>query len=115
VFKNNLDRPASVHAHGVFYAKNGEGAPYQDGTGGADKADDAVAPGTTHTYTWQVPERAGPGPMDPSSILWMYHSHVDEVRDIYSGLQGPIVVTRRGMTRPDGTPPTSTAWWRCSR
>jgi manganese oxidase len=104
VFKNNLDRPASVHAHGVFYAKNAEGAPYQDGTSGADKADDAVPPGRTHTYTWQVPERAGPGPMDPSSIMWMYHSHVDEVRDTASGLQGPIVVTRRGMARPDGSP-----------
>jgi manganese oxidase len=77
VFKNNLDRPGSVHAHGVFYGKDSEGAPYQDGTGGADKADDAVPPGETHTYTWQVPERAGPGPMDPSSIMWMYHSHVD--------------------------------------
>jgi FtsP/CotA-like multicopper oxidase with cupredoxin domain len=104
VFKNNLDRPASVHAHGVFYAKDSEGAPYQDGTGGADEADDAVPAGKTHTYTWQVPERAGPGPMDPSSIMWMYHSHVDEVRDTYSGLQGPIVVTRRGMARPDGSP-----------
>ncbi len=104
VFKNNLDRPASVHAHGVFYAKDSEGAPYQDGTSGADQADDAVAPGKTHTYSWQVPERAGPGPMDPNSIMWMYHSHVDEVRDSSSGLQGPIVVTRRGMARPDGTP-----------
>jgi FtsP/CotA-like multicopper oxidase with cupredoxin domain len=104
VFKNNLDRPASVHAHGVFYTKDSEGAPYQDGTSGADKADDAVPPGKTHTYTWQVPERAGPGPMDPSSIMWMYHSHVDEVRDTSSGLHSPIVVTRRGMTRPDGSP-----------
>jgi FtsP/CotA-like multicopper oxidase with cupredoxin domain len=104
VFKNNLDRPASVHAHGVFYAKDAEGAPYHDGIGGADKADDAVAPGKTHTYTWQVPERAGPGPMDPSSIMWMYHSHVGEVRDSSSGLQGPIVVTRRGMAQPDGSP-----------
>jgi hypothetical protein len=63
-----------------------------------------VPPGKTHTYTWQVPERAGPGPMDPSSIMWMYHSHVDEVRDTSSGLQGPIVVTRQGMARPDGSP-----------
>ena len=29
---------------------------------GAEKADDAVPPGGTHTYTWEVPERAGPGP-----------------------------------------------------
>jgi FtsP/CotA-like multicopper oxidase with cupredoxin domain len=29
---------------------------------------------------------------------------VDEVRDTSSGLQGPIVVTRRGMARPDWSP-----------
>jgi manganese oxidase len=51
-----------------------------------------------------VPARAGPGPMDGSSVLWMYHSHVDEVRDINSGLLGPLIVTARGMARPDGSP-----------
>ena len=35
-------------------------------------------PASTYTYTWKVPERAGPGPMDGSSMMWMYHSHVDE-------------------------------------
>ena len=34
----------------------------------------------------------------------MYHSHVDEVADTYAGLMGPIIVTRRGMARPDGSP-----------
>jgi hypothetical protein len=42
--------------------------------------------------------------MDPSSIMWMYHSHVDEPRDTNAGLIGPIVVTRRGMAKADGTP-----------
>lgn len=32
VFKNNTSIPASIHPHGVFYQKNAEGAPYQDGT-----------------------------------------------------------------------------------
>jgi hypothetical protein len=36
--------------------------------------------------------------------MWMYHSHGNEVRGTYSGLQGPIVVTRRGMARPAGSP-----------
>ena len=64
-----------MHPHGVFYDKDSEGASYDDGTSGADKEDDAVPPGKTHTYTWKVPERAGPGPNDPSSIVWLYHSH----------------------------------------
>jgi FtsP/CotA-like multicopper oxidase with cupredoxin domain len=96
VFRNNTDFPASVHPHGVFYAKNAEGAPYADVTAGADKADDAVPPGATYTYTWQVPERAGPGPMDGSSVLWMYHSHTDEIKDTNSGLIGPMVITAAG-------------------
>ena len=104
VFKNMASFPASMHPHGVLYTKSSEGAPYNDGTSGADKADDAVPPGGTHTYTWQVPERAGPGPMDGSSILWMYHSHPNEPADTNSGLVGPLIVTRKGSANPDGSP-----------
>src|SRR5581483_3540969 len=75
-----------------------------DGTSGASKSDDAVPSGGTHTYTWEVPERAGPGPGDPSSVLWMYHSHTDEVADSYGGLIGPMIVTARGQAKPDGSP-----------
>jgi manganese oxidase len=104
VFRNGCRFAASVHPHGVFYAKNSEGAPYADGTTGGDKADDAVPPGGRRTYTWEVPERAGPGPGDGSSVMWMYHSHADEIADTYAGLMGPIEITARGMARPDGSP-----------
>lgn len=104
VFRNNCPFPTSVHPHGVFYAKSSEGAPYQDGTKGAAKHDDAVPTGGEHTYVWKVPGRAGPGPGDGSSVMWMYHSHTDEVADTYAGLMGSIVVTRAGMARPDGSP-----------
>lgn len=104
VFRNNADRPYSVHPHGVLYDKSSEGVPYNDGTSGGDKADDAVPPGATHTYVWPVPARAGPGPMDGSSVMWMYHSHVDEVRDINTGLFGPMIITARGKARADGSP-----------
>ena len=104
VFRNNGKRPYSVHPHGVFYQKSSEGVPYNDGTSGGDKADDGVAPGATYTYVWPVPERAGPGPMDGGSVMWMYHSHVDEVRDINTGLFGPMIITARGKARADGSP-----------
>jgi manganese oxidase len=104
VFKNNASRPYSMHPHGVFYDKASEGALYNDGTSGADKEDDAVPPGKTHIYTWRVPERAGPGPNDPSSIVWLYHSHVNELKDVESGLIGAIIVSRRGMADADGKP-----------
>ena len=102
VFRNNASFPASMHPHGVFYDKSSEGALYNDGT--TQHADDSVPTGGTHRYVWSIPERSGPGPDDPSSIIWPYHSHTHELADVYSGLIGAIIVTRRGMARPDGSP-----------
>jgi FtsP/CotA-like multicopper oxidase with cupredoxin domain len=104
VFKNNAHLPYSIHPHGVLYQKDSEGAPYHDGIPDLNKKGNTVPPGENYTYVWQVPERAGPGPHDPSSIIWMYHSHVDEVSDTYAGLVGPIIITRQGDANPDGTP-----------
>jgi len=104
VFRNNARFPVSVHPHGVFYDKDSEGAIYEDGTAGADKADDGVPTGGTHVYTWPVPERAGPTAHEGSTAFWMYHSHVHEVEDVNAGLLGPMIVGRRGALRPDGTP-----------
>jgi hypothetical protein len=110
-----------------IYSKSFEGADYNDGSNNignlsinhtpnessntnastttANAVDGgAVPPGKIFTYIWQVPERAGPGPNDPSSILWSYHSHVDEVADTNAGLVGPIIITRHGEANPDGTP-----------
>jgi hypothetical protein len=28
-----------------------------------------------YTYHWEVPERAGPGPSDADSVVWLYHAH----------------------------------------
>jgi FtsP/CotA-like multicopper oxidase with cupredoxin domain len=104
LFKNNCRIPASIHPHGVLYDKSSEGAVYNDGIPDSDKLGESISTGGNYTYTWQVPERAGPGPHDPSSIVWMYHSHVDEVSDTYAGLVGPIIITRHGEANTDGTP-----------
>jgi FtsP/CotA-like multicopper oxidase with cupredoxin domain len=104
VFKNNASRAYSLHPHGVFYAKDSEGAAYKDNSTDKDKGDDSVAPGATYTYVWLVPERAGPTDGEGSTAFWLYHSHVDEGKDINSGLIGPLIITRRGMARADGSP-----------
>ena len=104
VFTNKMaSYPASMHPHGVMYGKASEGSPYSDGTTGADKSDDAVPPGGNHTYVWEVTESAAPGPADPSSLVWMYHSHTDETADTLAGLVGAIVVGRREDLRDDLT------------
>ncbi len=104
LFKNNATRPYSMHPHGVVYDKASEGAPYDDGTSGTEKEDDAVPPRKTHTYIWNVPDRAGPGPNDPSSVVWLYHSHTNELKDVESGLVGAMIVSRRGMADENGKP-----------
>jgi manganese oxidase len=103
-FRNRCSFPASVHPHGLFYDKLGEGSPYKDGTNPGRKRDDVVATGGEFTYSWHVPERAGPGPRDGSSVMWMYHSHANEIADTYAGLSGIMVVTAKGMAREDGSP-----------
>jgi FtsP/CotA-like multicopper oxidase with cupredoxin domain len=102
VFRNNLPWKASMHPHGVAYDPASEGVPRGDDP--SDPPAGVAGPGQTITYTWRVPDRAGPGPMEGSSTMWMYHSHVDEPVDVDAGLMGPIIVTRRGMARPDGSP-----------
>lgn len=107
VFKNNTNMICSMHTHGLQYDEASEGAYYGKAPGAPPDrtmTGDAVHHGETFTYMWTVPERAGPGPGDPSSILWMYHSHFNESRDINSGLLGPILISRKGSTRADGTP-----------
>jgi FtsP/CotA-like multicopper oxidase with cupredoxin domain/tetratricopeptide (TPR) repeat protein len=102
--RNKTRFPASLHPHGVFYLKTSEGSGYNDGTAVADKKDDVVAPGGTMTYDWLVPERAGPGPSDGSSLVWLYHSHVHAPKDSNAGLLGAMIITARGKAKPDGAP-----------
>uniref|UniRef100_A0A2I3GEK6 Ceruloplasmin n=1 Tax=Nomascus leucogenys TaxID=61853 RepID=A0A2I3GEK6_NOMLE len=52
-------------------------------------------PGETRTYVWKIPERSGAGTEDSACIPWAYYSTVDQVKDLYSGLIGPLIVCRR--------------------
>ncbi|GBD39346.1 Multicopper oxidase mco [bacterium HR37] len=98
-FLNRTNRYLSIHPHGVRYDKDNEGAHYNPPGEGS-----MVPPGGSFTYTWIADEQSGPGPNDPSSIVWWYHSHVDSTSDIYAGLLGPIIITKKGMANPDGSP-----------
>eukprot|EP00879_Flechtneria_rotunda_P000261 GHRR01000344.1.p1 GENE.GHRR01000344.1~~GHRR01000344.1.p1 ORF type:complete len:1159 (+),score=375.53 GHRR01000344.1:116-3592(+) len=102
-FKNNLKSQAvSMHPHGVWYEKDFEGSPYADGLPAGPG--DSVEPGQIVVYKWLVPERAGPGPRDLTSIMWMYHSHVNEAADPWAGLLGPIIITTPENADENGIP-----------
>jgi len=103
-FRNDASMPLSIHPHGVFYTKGAEGSMTNDGSSHHEMMDDHVKPKTTYVYNWSVPERAGPGPGDTSSVVWLYHSHVDEIRDTNTGLIGPMVITKKGSALKNGRP-----------
>ncbi|XP_046948495.1 hephaestin isoform X5 [Lynx rufus] len=88
VFKNNASRPYSMHAHGVV----------ESSTGWPLAAD----PGEVLTYQWNIPERSGPGPNDSACVSWIYYSAVDPIKDMYSGLVGPLTICRKGILEPYG-------------
>ena len=89
VFKNNAHLPVDIAPSGGLM-----GAQSQ-----------LVAPGGLHTYRWSVPESAGPGPNDESSVLRTYGSNDKAFHTaMMAGLIGPIVVTRRGAAGGDGSP-----------
>lgn len=100
--KTNSGRSFTMHPHGVFYAKPSEGAPYVSGNPSALSDGNSVAPGATFDYTWEVPERAGPGPADGPSVMWMYHSHVSEPQDENTGLIGPMIIYKKGVMKSVG-------------
>eukprot|EP00211_Chloroparvula_japonica_P000212 CAMPEP_0119118782 /NCGR_PEP_ID=MMETSP1310-20130426/535_1 /TAXON_ID=464262 /ORGANISM="Genus nov. species nov., Strain RCC2339" /LENGTH=1158 /DNA_ID=CAMNT_0007108173 /DNA_START=20 /DNA_END=3496 /DNA_ORIENTATION=- len=84
--RNNLNFEINVFPHGLIF-----------------EDEDACAPGATCTYTWYVPDSAGPGPNDPSSIAWLYHSRAGKDGDVVglnAGLFGPIIISENGAGIP---------------
>ena len=96
-FLNRADKPLSIHVHGLQYDEDNEGADMK-GSGAS------IKPGSMFTYHWEADSDASPGPNDPSSIVWLYHSHVDAVTEVYDGLIGTVVVTKKGMERAPNDP-----------
>ncbi|XP_046876457.1 ferroxidase HEPHL1-like [Hypomesus transpacificus] len=79
-FRNNASRPYSIYAHGIETSDTRT----------------PVEPGFMTEFRWDVPEGSGPGLSDPNCISYVYYSPVDFIKDLYSGLLGPLVVCRKG-------------------
>ncbi|KAG2463685.1 HEPH protein, partial [Polypterus senegalus] len=88
IFKNKASRHYSIHAHGVQEPNKGNVL--------------ATRPGEMVTYRWNVLERSGPGPGDSACLTWVYYSMVDPVKDLHSGLVGPLVICRKGTLMGGG-------------
>ena len=89
-----------IDLQGVQYEKYYEGAMYQEQA--PDSPGDSVSPGSTFIYTWTIPEDTGPGPSDDNCVPFIYHSAVDTVKDVWTGLIGPLIVCRQNTLAPTG-------------
>nr|XP_057938857.1 coagulation factor V isoform X2 [Doryrhamphus excisus] len=96
VFRNNANRPYSLHPNGVSYTKWTEGLSYEDGSTASYKGDNEVLPNTTFTYIWKVPRKAHHTLDEPRCRTWTYYSGVNPEKDIHSGLIGPLLVCPNG-------------------
>jgi FtsP/CotA-like multicopper oxidase with cupredoxin domain len=100
-FRNRSTKGSfGMHPHGFRYDKDNEGAHYLPGPGAGAE----IPPGGSFTYRWYADEESSPSPTDPSSLVWWYHSHISEYQETNLGLLGPIIITKRGKARPDGSP-----------
>ncbi len=104
VFKNNCRFNESVTPLGLPPATPGGslGVPYNGS--GNDSDGGAVPTGATFTYSWSVPEDAGPTALDNGSTLYEYTSGTWENSSLDAGLVGPIVVSAPSDANPNGTP-----------
>ena len=82
-FRNDLPEPTTVHWHGLPVPCQMDGVP--------EISQAAVPPGGTFTYEFDA-RPAG---------TFLYHSHVNEAKQIGLGLSGAIVIDPREGPRPD--------------
>jgi FtsP/CotA-like multicopper oxidase with cupredoxin domain len=88
---NHMSEPTSVHWHGVEVDDSyADGAPGFSGAG--TRLAPAIAPGDSFVARF-TPPRAG---------TFMYHAHVDEMREELAGLDGALIVhERQAAANPD--------------
>jgi manganese oxidase len=83
---NHIDEPTSVHWHGIEVEDS-----YVDGVAGFSGAGNhlapEIAPGDSFTAHF-TPPRSG---------TFMYHAHMDEVRQDRAGMMGPLIVREPGV------------------
>nr|Q58L90.1 RecName: Full=Venom prothrombin activator omicarin-C non-catalytic subunit; Short=vPA; AltName: Full=Venom coagulation factor Va-like protein; Contains: RecName: Full=Omicarin-C non-catalytic subunit heavy chain; Contains: RecName: Full=Omicarin-C non-catalytic subunit light chain; Flags: Precursor [Oxyuranus microlepidotus]AAX37266.1 factor V-like nonenzymatic subunit omicarin C [Oxyuranus microlepidotus] len=101
-FKNFATQPVSIHPQSAVYNKWSEGSSYSDGTSDVERLDDAVPPGQSFKYVWNITAEIGPKKADPPCLTYAYYSHVNMVRDFNSGLIGALLICKEGSLNANG-------------
>jgi len=82
---NRLSEPVAIHWHGIELTSYFDGVPGVSGEPGHVLP--SIAPGDSFVAEY-TPPRAG---------TFIYHTHIDDVRQMESGLYGPLVVLPQGQ------------------
>ncbi|KFV07003.1 Coagulation factor VIII [Tauraco erythrolophus] len=89
VFRNLASRPYNIYPHGLTNVSSYHSLkPSQD----KDVKDIPIFPGQSFTYSWRVTTEDGPTQADPRCLTRFYYSSIDQVRDMASGLIGPLLI-----------------------
>lgn len=83
---NQISEPLAVHWHGIELESYYDGVPGVSGSG--QRLLPAIEPGGSFVAQF-TPPRAG---------TFIYHSHFDDLKQLSSGLYGPLIVLPRGKT-----------------
>ena len=83
---NQLDEPTSVHWHGIELESYYDGVPGWGGDG--PRVTPMIAPGKSFDAVF-APPRAG---------TFMYHTHMNDLLQLSSGLYGALIVLPEGTT-----------------
>ncbi|KAL4631181.1 coagulation factor VIII-like [Arapaima gigas] len=92
VFKNLASVPFNIYPTGLTsISLLGNQASLK----GKDIKNYAVMPNATAVYVWTITSEDGPSKADPRCLTRLYQSTVNPIRDLASGLVGPLVVCNR--------------------
>uniref|UniRef100_A0A671RSY3 Coagulation factor VIII-like n=1 Tax=Sinocyclocheilus anshuiensis TaxID=1608454 RepID=A0A671RSY3_9TELE len=93
VFKNMASRPFNLYPNGLTSVQ-----PLKNTNKGMNKPVDlrslAVPPGEIMMYLWKLTAEDGPTEADPRCLTRLYQSMVDPIRDVASGLVGPLIICK---------------------
>ena len=99
---NRMQVPTSVHWHGLDLDSWADGVPDYSASDG--KMSPTIQPGGKFTYKLTL--------MRPGTYI--YHSHFDDVKQIASGLYGPMIVMGEGQTYDPKTDHYYIVGWKTS-
>lgn len=92
VFKNMASQPHNIYPHGVSLQRFFKG--YVPDLKGNETQNSTVMPGETATYFWTILETDEPTKSDQQCLTRIYHSTVNIVKDLASGLLGTLLICK---------------------